>query len=166
MTRRGQSVVLISLDTLRYDYAGVRPEKVHLASYGLTDLLSTPNLDRFFSESADFVECLSPAPLVDVLRRILRRRPPVSTAGRAHGTPDPTAWRSAPVSVVDLASDPLEAQPRRLAAGKMTESQAQMLDELRGYREASRLGPLVQIGDGRGEGVLEGLEDLGYAWRG
>ncbi len=60
---RARNVVLISLDTLRYDCVGACPEKPHLAAYGLQEELETPNLDRFFAEGLYFTECRSPAPL-------------------------------------------------------------------------------------------------------
>ena len=58
---RARNVVLISLDTLRYDCVGVCPDKAHLAAYGVEGHLHTPNLDRFFQESAYFSQCLTPA---------------------------------------------------------------------------------------------------------
>lgn len=56
-----QNVILISLDTLRYDCVGVCPDKTHLAAYGLESGLNTPNLDAFFDQSAYFTQCVTPA---------------------------------------------------------------------------------------------------------
>jgi hypothetical protein len=61
-TNRARSVVMISLDTLRYDCIGACPQKGHLASWGFADRLRTPNLDRFCAESAYFTQARSPAP--------------------------------------------------------------------------------------------------------
>ncbi len=57
-----RSVVLISLDTLRYDCVGACPDKVHLEAYGLGRKLSTPNLDAFFNEGLYFAQARTPAP--------------------------------------------------------------------------------------------------------
>ncbi|MFO8009051.1 MAG: sulfatase-like hydrolase/transferase [Candidatus Brocadiia bacterium] len=58
-----RSIVLISLDTLRYDCVGACPQKTHLAAYGLESEVDTPNLDEFFGQSMYFTDCLSAAPL-------------------------------------------------------------------------------------------------------
>ena len=60
---RAQNVVLISLDTLRYDAVGACPCKAHAAAYGLDDLPHTPNLDRFLSEALYLPTARSPIPL-------------------------------------------------------------------------------------------------------
>lgn len=60
--RRAQSVVLISIDTLRYDCVGACPHKLHLAACGLESELHTPNLDAFFDEAVYFTGCLTSAP--------------------------------------------------------------------------------------------------------
>jgi len=57
-----RNVVLISLDTLRYDCVGACPDKVHLRAYGLEPKLRTPNLDAFFNKSLYFTQARTPAP--------------------------------------------------------------------------------------------------------
>lgn len=58
----GRDVVLISVDTLRYDCVGLCPDKRHLAAWGFESRVDTPNLDAFLSESAYFPECMTTAP--------------------------------------------------------------------------------------------------------
>ncbi|MCD6415719.1 MAG: sulfatase-like hydrolase/transferase [Planctomycetes bacterium] len=57
-----KNVVLISIDTLRYDCVGVCPDKQHLAAWGAQSSLHTPNLDAFFSDSVYFPRCMTTAP--------------------------------------------------------------------------------------------------------
>jgi len=62
-TRTGRPhVVLISLDTLRYDCVGACPDKAHLNAWGLGSKLRTPNLDEFFTEGLCFTQALTTAP--------------------------------------------------------------------------------------------------------
>jgi arylsulfatase A-like enzyme len=58
-----RSVVLISIDTLRYDCVGLCARRPHLSAYGLADSVATPNLDAFLARSVYFTEALSPAPI-------------------------------------------------------------------------------------------------------
>jgi len=57
-----RNVILISLDTLRYDCIGLCADKVHLKAYGAANRLRTPNLDEFFRESLYLTEARTPAP--------------------------------------------------------------------------------------------------------
>lgn len=61
MTAR-RDVVLISVDTLRYDAVGACPAKPHLRARGCENLADTPNLDAFLAESAYFTQCITTAP--------------------------------------------------------------------------------------------------------
>jgi len=62
--RRGRvsNVVLVSLDTLRYDCIGPCPDKRHLNAYGLARALSTPNMDGFFEDCLYFTRAVTTAP--------------------------------------------------------------------------------------------------------
>jgi arylsulfatase A-like enzyme len=61
-SRRARNVVLISLDTLRYDCVGACPEKAHVRAYGLEEAVRTPNLDEFLGGSLYFAAARSAAP--------------------------------------------------------------------------------------------------------
>jgi hypothetical protein len=56
------NVILISLDTLRYDSVGASPDKGHLAAWGAEGEVHTPNLDRFLAECVYFTGARTTAP--------------------------------------------------------------------------------------------------------
>jgi len=57
-----RNVVLISIDTLRYDCVGACPDKAHLRAWRCEERLRTPNLDAFFAENRYFTHARSAAP--------------------------------------------------------------------------------------------------------
>jgi arylsulfatase len=56
------NIVLISVDSWRFDALGAAPDKHWLDRYGLSSRLHTPNLDRFVDESAYFSQAVVTAP--------------------------------------------------------------------------------------------------------
>ncbi len=57
-----KNLVLISIDSLRYDCVGSCRERPHLRRWGVDDCVETPNLDEFFEDSLYFSRCISAAP--------------------------------------------------------------------------------------------------------
>lgn len=52
-------IILVSIDTLRYDCVGYQPEKKELKNNGVLDLLDTPNLDEIAKKSLCFMQAIS-----------------------------------------------------------------------------------------------------------
>jgi hypothetical protein len=63
MMAEARNVVLISVDTLRYDCLGVCPHKVHLQAWDVSERLSTPNLDDFVRSGLYFTQAVTTAPV-------------------------------------------------------------------------------------------------------
>jgi len=59
---RAQNVVLISLDTLRYDCIAAAGERAHLSAWDMEGRLRTPNLDAFWGDSVCFTRARTAAP--------------------------------------------------------------------------------------------------------
>jgi arylsulfatase A-like enzyme/MoaA/NifB/PqqE/SkfB family radical SAM enzyme len=55
----GKNIILISIDTLRYDCVGYQQDKRELEKYDVLQYLATPNLDRISEKSACFTQCVS-----------------------------------------------------------------------------------------------------------
>ena len=53
------SVVLMSVDTLRFDSVGYQPERRYLSRYGLEHAVRTPNIDRLANTVARFTQAVS-----------------------------------------------------------------------------------------------------------
>lgn len=54
-----RNIVLISVDTLRYDCIGYQPDKRELKKYDSLRFLETPNLDKLSERSVCFTKCIS-----------------------------------------------------------------------------------------------------------
>jgi len=53
------NIILISIDTLRYDCVGYQPDKSELEEYDVLKYLKTPTLDRIAEKSLCFTQCIS-----------------------------------------------------------------------------------------------------------
>jgi arylsulfatase A-like enzyme len=53
------NIVLICIDTLRFDCVGYQPDKKELREYNLEGLLKTPTLDGIAEKSLCFTNCFS-----------------------------------------------------------------------------------------------------------
>jgi arylsulfatase A-like enzyme len=56
------SIVLISIDSLRYDCVSYQVQRPHLDAVGIADLPHTPHLDRFMEGSYAFTQAVATAP--------------------------------------------------------------------------------------------------------
>jgi arylsulfatase A-like enzyme len=54
-----KNVILISVDSLRYDAISCEPDKRRLMRYGVDDLVDTPNIDWFAANGVRFSQCIS-----------------------------------------------------------------------------------------------------------
>lgn len=54
-----KNIILISIDTLRYDCVGYQPDKSELEEYDVLKHLHTPTLDRIAEKSLCFTQCIS-----------------------------------------------------------------------------------------------------------
>ncbi|MCX5718581.1 MAG: sulfatase, partial [Nitrospirae bacterium] len=54
-----KNIILISIDTLRYDCVGYQPDKSELEYYDVLKYLNTPTLDRIAEKSLCFTQCIS-----------------------------------------------------------------------------------------------------------
>ena len=54
-----KNVVMISIDTLRYDCVGYQPDKRELIKHDVLKYLETPTLDSIAEKSLCFTQCIS-----------------------------------------------------------------------------------------------------------
>ncbi len=52
-------IVLISIDTLRYDCVGYQPDKKEVDKYNLKSMLQTPTIDKLSEKALCFTQCIS-----------------------------------------------------------------------------------------------------------
>ncbi len=147
------SIVLFSVDTLRFDCVGYQPDRRYLDRYGLGDAVRTPNLDRLAAGAACFTQAVSVASYTTPAHAsLLTGLYPPSSGVRAFyktrlipGTPTlATLLRAAGYTTLAITDTPELFKPLGLFAGfQATFGPGEDDRFLQALGEAARTGPTL-----------------------